>query len=208
VLNRNLPHWLSLGLLASIVVGVLAAYGWIKPYLNGPDLALSTIYRPKPVPVKVETVQWMNDVRVVRERVAVPGGVEVVHDIPPKVAKRLVDDFHISLPDLQKEHRELVDVLDVPKAPHGGEMALTINTETGNVNGIFRPKPAPFIELGGIREAGAAFDPLNKAVTVSYRQDLARVGPIVISGRAFVTGPITPGRAPSYGVEIGGSFRF
>ena len=108
MLNRNLPHWLSLGLLAAIVVGALAAYGWIKPYLNGPDLALTTIYRPKPVPVKVATVKWMNDVRVVREKVPVPGGVEVVHDIPPKVAKRLVDDFHISLPDLRKEHRELV----------------------------------------------------------------------------------------------------
>jgi hypothetical protein len=208
MLNRNLPPWLSLGLLAGVVVGMLALVGWIKPYLAGPDLAMTTIYRPKPVPVHVETVKWLKKVetKVVKERIEIP--VEVIGDVPLSEAKRLAEDFHISIPDLQKENRKLVDVLDVPKAPHGGEMALTVNTASGKIDGIFRPKPAPMIEVGGLREAGAEFDPLNNAVTGYYRQDLLRVGPVVISGRAFVTGPLTPRNAPTYGAAIGAAVRF
>jgi hypothetical protein len=195
-------------MLAGIVIGVLAIVGWIKPYLNGPDLAVATIYRPRPVAVQVERVKWLNRVetKIVRERVEVP--VEVIREIPAKEAKRLEDDFHIKVADLQKESRELIDVVAVPKAPHGGEMALTVNTESGKIDGIFRATPAPVVEFGGLRELGAELDPLNQAVTGYYRQDLLRVGPIVVSGRAFVTGPLAPGRVPTYGAAIGASVRF
>jgi hypothetical protein len=211
--QRSLPSWLSLGVLAAIVVGVLFVVGWIKPYLNGPDLALTTIYRPKPVPVRVETVKWLKgDTRVKTERVEVP--VEVIREVPAKVEKQLLG-FGLSLKDLQAKKEELVDVLDVPRAPHGGEMALTVNTETGKIDGTFKPKAAPLIEFGGIRAAGGAFDPIAKRIVGYYRQDLIRVGPVVVNGRVSAGAPLAVGASSSngrrvldYGVEIGAEIRF
>lgn len=187
-------------------IGAFLLIGVVKPYLDGPIPGLTTIYRPKPVPVKVETVKWLT--RVEKERVNVP--VEVIREVPAKVEKHLQDDFKISLPELRAEHKALVDVVNVPKAPDGGEMALTLNTETGKVDSIFRPKPMPFFQLGGIREAGVGYDPLQQAAVGFYRQDLARTGPIVWSGEAYVKGGIAPAArtAPAVGVEIRASIRF
>ncbi|HYM59481.1 MAG TPA: hypothetical protein VEZ11_01170, partial [Thermoanaerobaculia bacterium] len=182
-LTRVLPTWLTLGVLGAIVAGVLALVGWIKPYLQGPDLALTTIYRPKPVPVKVETVKWLSRVEVKREQVTVP--IEVIREVPAKEEEHLHANFGIHLLDLKAENKELVDVLAVPRAPYGGEMALTANTATGKVDGIFRPNAAPFIEFGGIREAGLDYDPLQRRAHGYYRQDLVRVGPGVINGKVF-----------------------
>lgn len=201
--NRVLPSWITLSFAAMLVVGVLVVVGWIKPYLSGPDLAFTTIYRPKPVPVKIETVKWLTKVKT--ERVEVP--VEVVREVPAKLEKRLESDFGLKLSDLRAENRELVDVLGIPKAPRGGELALTINKESGKIDSVFRPKAAPFLELGGIREAGLEYDAISESATGYYKQDLLRLGPAVVSGRVFTTTPVT-GIKPTVGAAVGVSVRF
>lgn len=204
----NVPSWLTLGLVGALVGGLFLAAGWIKPYLAGPDLS-ATIYRPKPAPVEVERVKWLTKVerRTVKERVEVP--VEVIRELPAKEARRLEADFGIKLPELAAENRALATVLEVPRAPHGGEMAITVNTETGLVDGIFRAKRARFIQVGGIREAGLEYDPLNQAATGYYRQDLVRIGPAVIGGRVFASAPLQPGGAGAdVGAAVSVSIRF
>jgi hypothetical protein len=196
------PRWLTWSLLLAVLAGVLFLVGWIKPYLEGPDLAITTIYRPRPVPVQIETVKWLTKVetRTVKERVEIP--VEVIRELPAKEARRLENDFGITIPELRADSRELVDILTVPKAPHGGEMALTVNTGTGDIDGIFRAKRAPFVQLGGVREAGVAYSVIDRSAEGYYRQDLVRVGPAVVHGRAFAT---TTG---DYGVTVGVGVRF
>jgi hypothetical protein len=206
MLRRNLPSWFSLTLLAAVAVGVLFLVGWIKPYLHGPDLALTTIYRPKPVPVKVETVKWMTKVKT--EKVEVQ--VEVIREVPAKVEKQLLG-FGINLKELHAENKELAKILGVPRAPHGGEMALTVNTGSGEIEGIFKPKQAPFIEFGGMREVGMDYEPLGKVAGGYYRQDLVRLGPVIVNGKAFVKAPIAPAASSKgidYGVSIGAAIRF
>lgn len=202
-LRRN---WL---LYVLLIVAVLAAWGWVKPLIEGPDLRFSTITRTRPVPVKVETVKWLTKVerQITRQRVEVP--VEVIREVPAKVEQRLVNDFQIKLPELQSEGRELVDIVGVPKAPHGGEMALTIHTATGKIDSIFRPKAAPFVEAGGMREAGVDYDPLGVAVRGYYRQDLIRIGPGIVNAKVFAAAPLRgSARAPEYGASIGVAIRF
>ncbi len=202
--QRNLPAWCSLGLLAALVIAALAIVGWIKPYLSGPDLGVATVYRPKPIPVRVETVKWLE--RVERKTVTVP--VEVIREVPPKTEEQLETKFGFGLSDLKSEGKDFVDVLAVPKAPHGGEMALTVNTTTGKVAGTFRPNPSPLIELGGMREVGFEYDPLNTMAGGYYRQDLVRIGPGIVNGKAFARLPVTPGSKADFGVTIGVAVRF
>jgi hypothetical protein len=208
MLQRNLPSWISFTLLAAVAVGILALVGWIKPYLNGPDLALATIYRPKPVPVKVpeikEIVKYRTQIKT--ERVEIP--VEVIREVPAKVEKTLLG-YGITLKDLQTENKALATVLDVPKAPFGGGMAITVNTLDGKIDGTFLAKQAPFIQFGGIREAGIGFDPINAAARGYYRQDLVRVGPAIVNGEAFVSTPIAGGKASAnVGVSVNVAVRF
>jgi hypothetical protein len=207
-LKRNVPSWITLPLLAAIVIGGLFVASNIKSYLD-PISSLSTIYRPKPVPVKVETVKWLKgDVRIKRETITVP--VEVIREVPAKVEKQLLG-FGISLKDLHDENKELAKVVDVPKAPHGGEMALTVNTGTGAIEGIFLAHPAPLFELGGIREVGVDYEPLGKRVGTYFRQDLGRIGPAILNVKVFAKAPITPtanGRGLDYGGSVGVAVRF
>lgn len=201
----NAPRWLTY---TALVVAVLAAIGWVKPYLVGPDLALATIYRPKPVPVEIETVKWLTKVetKTVKERVEVP--VEVIRELPVKETKRLEEDFGLALSELRADNRELVDVLAIPRAPRGGEMAVTINTESGRIDGVFRPKAAPLFELGGMREVGIDYDPINAVATGYYRQDLVRVGPAIVHAKAFAGASLGPGKGSTAGVSIGVAVRF
>ncbi len=195
-MTRIIPGWISLALLAIIIVAALALVGWIKPYLTGPDLAFTTIYRPKPVPVKVETVKWLTKVKT--ERVEIP--IEVIRTVTPAQEKRL-SEFGIALPQLASEHKQLLRVFDIPKAAYGGELAVTASTESGRVDGVFLPKRAPFIALGGLREAAIDFDVISRKPGGHYRQDLVRVGPAIVTGEAFVRG----GKS---GAAIGVAVRF
>lgn len=200
------PAWITLPLLAAIVVGALVLVGNIKSYLD-PISSLSTIYRPKPVPVAVEKVKWLTKVKTVQ--VSVP--VEVIHEVEKKEAARLDKDFGIKLDLLHDQNKELATVLSVPRAPHGGEMAITVNTLTGKTEGIFRPQAAPFIEFGGLREVGVDYEPLGKVAGGYYRQDLVRLGPAIVNGKVFAKAPISPGasaRGLDYGVSIGVAVRF
>jgi hypothetical protein len=184
-----------------LVVTALALTGWLTSYIQGPDQIFSTLNRTKPVPVKVETVKWLTKTQVKTERVEIP--VQVIRELPAKEAKRLESEFGITLPELQADNRELVTVKEIPKAPYGGELAITANTQSGAIDGIFRAKPRPFVEVGGLREAGVELNVLTKQPTAYYRQDLIRFGPAVIGGRAYAT----PGPRPDYGAAIVGSVR-
>jgi hypothetical protein len=209
-MNRKIFNAPRILIYGGIALALLAAAGWIKAYLSGPDLSTVTVVRHVPQPVEVERVKYLRKVETVK--VNVP--VEVIREVPAKQAAQLEEKFHFTLPELRAEGRELVDVLAVPKAPHGGEMALIVDTGTGKVAGTFRAKPAPFFELGGIREAGLDYDPVNGAGSAYYRQDLLRIGPAVLNGKAFVSAPLDLGlgrttqRGPSFGVTIGVAARF
>lgn len=204
--KAKVPSFITIPLLIAIVVGSLVLFGWIKSYVEGPNLALTSLYHPKPVPVKVEKVKWLTKIKT--EQVQVP--VEVIREVPVKEAARLDKDFGIKLDLLHAENKELSTVLTVPKAAYGGEMAVIVNTGTGKTDGIFKPNGAPFIEFGGIKEIGLDYNPLSSAGTVYYRQDLVRVGPVIVNGKAFVSGSSRAGGGslPSYGVSIGGAVRF
>lgn len=204
--QRIIPARVTLPLLAAVVAGVLFVGATLKSYISGPDLALTTIYRPKPVPVRVETVKWLKgDVRIKRETVTVP--VEVIKEVPAATEKKLLG-FGITLKDLQAENKELANVVDVPKAPHGGEMAITVNTGSGKIEGTFLAKQAPLVEFGGIREAGVDYNVIQRGVTGYYRQDLVRLGPAIVNGKAFVTMPMSPNSRPAYGAMVGVAVRF
>lgn len=203
--KAKVPMWLTLPLLAGIVIGALWFVAQVKSYLGGPDLALTTIYRSKPVPVEVERVKWLTKTKIKVERVEVP--VEVIREVSPKIEKKL-EGFNINLEKLHAEKKELVDVLDVPKAPRGGEMALTVDTDSGQITGTFLPKKTPLIEFGGIREVGIDYNVLRSGVTGYYRQDLVRLGPAVVNGKAYATVPLTPGTTADYGVSVGVAVRF
>lgn len=200
--KAHVPVWITLPLLGGVAVGALVLVGNIKSYLD-PISSLSTIYRVKPVPVKVTEVKWMTKVK--KETIQVP--VEVIREVPAKVEKQLLG-FGLNLKDLHAENKELVDVLDVPKAPHGGEMALTVNTGTGKIEGTFKAKQSPLIEFGGLREAGVDFNVIQRGVTGYYRQDLVRIGPAIINGKVFATAPLSPGTPPTYGAMVGVAVRF
>jgi len=189
----------------ALLLAGLAVIGQAKAWLQGPDLRFLTVTRVKPVPVVTEQVKWLRGKTKV-ERVEVP--VEVIRTVTPKVADRLREDFKLDLNTLRSEKKELVDVREVPKAPYGGEMALTVHTETGKVDTIFRPKPQPFLELGGLREAGVGYDPLNAAVRVYGRMDVGRVGPVVVNGEVFAVKPLRPGEKADFGGAINASVRF
>jgi hypothetical protein len=199
------PRWVTYAL---IIVAALAVVGWVKPYLQGPDLAFSTIYRPRPVPVKVDTTAWLKNAEPKIKYVRVPVEVPVIVEVPAKVQQRFEEDFGIKLPELRAENRELVDILAVPKAPRGGEMALVVNTSTGKIDGTFHAHTAPLLELGGLREAGIEYDPMNAMAAGYYRQDLVRVGPAVVSGKVFAGVPVAPGKQATAGVAIGVAVRF
>lgn len=207
-LNRPLSGYVSLvtlPVLLGAIVAVLFIAAQVKSYVEGPANAFATIYRPKPVPVTAETVKWLKgDVRIQRETVKVP--VEVIREVPAKVEKHLSDGFKIDLKELHAEHKELLDVLDVPKAPHGGELAVTVDSDSGKIAGTFSAKPAPLIEFGGLREIAATYDPIHRTPGVAYSQDLLRVGPVVLGGRAFVAAPKAGGA--NYGVELTAGVRF
>jgi hypothetical protein len=191
-----------------IGIALLAAIGWIKPYLAGPELSsMVTMVRVKPVPVPTETVKWLTkvDKRIVRDTVTIP--VEVIREVPAKQAERLHQDFNITLPELRETNRELANVVEVPPAPRGGEMAITVNTESGAIGGIFRAKPSPLIEFGGLREAGVEFDAMNTIATGYYKQDLIRIGPAVVNGRVYASLP-GGARSPAAGAAIGVAVRF
>jgi hypothetical protein len=204
LLLANVPRWLTWGLVLSAIAGALFVAGWIKPLLEGPDLSVVTVYRPKSVPVQVETVRWLvkekERLRVKTERVEVP--VEVIREVPAKVEQRLASDFGITLPELRTENRELVDILAIPRAPRGGELAVTVNTGSGRIDGTFRPLPSRLIELGGIREAGVTYGLIDRSIEGYYRQDLVRIGPAIVHGRAFATS------TGDYGVTVGAGVRF
>lgn len=202
--KKSIPAWITLPLLAAVVVGILFAVATVESYLD-PISTMSTIYRPKPVIEKVEKVKWLTKVKTVQ--VSVP--VEVIHEVEKKGAARLDKDFGIKLDLLHAENKELATVLAVPRAPHGGEMAITVNTLTGKTEGVFNAKTAPLIEFGGIREVGVDYEPLAKVAGGYFRQDLLRVGPAVINGKVFAKAPIAPGsRGLDYGVSVGVAVRF
>lgn len=162
------------------LLALLTGLGWAKSYLQGPDLSFVTAFKVKPVPVAVTETKWLT--KVVHEKVTVL--VEVVKYLPPPAAKALKDEFHVTLEQLHAENKSLATVLAVPKAPYGGDMAVTVNIGTGKVEGIFVGHSQPFFALGGLREAGVEYDVIGRSAQAYYRQDIARVGPVVVGGRA------------------------
>lgn len=207
--RANVPSWITVpiltpALIAAIVVGAFFIVGWVKPYLFGPDLALTTLYRPKTVPVQAEPSKLIKNAET--KTVSTPR--QVITKLPPKDDAKLKAEFGKNLADLHAENKELATVLTIPKASNGGEIAITTNNQTGVTEGIFRPKPKPFYEFGGIREVGIDYNVIQRGVTGYYRQDLVRIGPGVVNGKAFVTMPLSPGQQPSYGAMIGVAVRF
>jgi hypothetical protein len=184
---------------ACLILALAALAGWARQYLEGPEIR--TFTRAKIVPVPVESVKWVEKVK--RETVTVP--VQVIRHVPAPIADKL-EPMGVDLEALHAQGSELVDVLAIPKAPQGGDLALTLNS-AGKVSGTFLAKPAPFLEIGGAKEIGAEYDPINSAVTGYYRQDFVRVGRAVIHGRAFATASSKYQRS-GVGLALGVSVRF
>lgn len=188
----------------AVLLAGVAVIGQVKAWLQGPDLRFFTLTRVRPGPVRlVEAKQTVKEKRTV-----IQGPVVVIKEPSPKTAKWIQTEFGTSVEKLHAEGKELVGVRDVPKAPYGGKVELTYDTKTGEIDSIFRAKPQPFLELGGPREAGIGYDPLNAAVRVYGKMDVGRVGPVVINGEVFAAKPLRPGEKADFGVVVNASVRF
>lgn len=192
-----------------IVVLVLAgAWGWLDLWANGPSI-YSTFTRKTHTREVVERTRYMTNTKIQRERVEIP--VEVVREVPAKVDQQLKEDFGHNLLELKAEGRGLLEVVDVPKAPNGGRMEITMFTESGRVKATFAPKPLPAVAFGGMREFGVDLDFVRVELSGYFRQDLVRVGPAIVNGKAFAAVPLKQGAANpqvDYGVKIGVAVRF
>jgi hypothetical protein len=86
---------------------------------------------------------------------------------------------------LTGRHRGGLDVLTEKKlkpAPQGGEV-LVAQDQHGVTEVMELPAKRGFLGLGGLRETGGEWDWLNKRVAAYHRQDMVRVGPIVVGVR-------------------------
>lgn len=157
------------------LVATLAGYGWLKSYLEGPDLQVATIYKFKPKPVVVVETRFSEKIRTVVKEVKVE-----VKEPTPKQQEKLEQKYGLSL-----DGKDLLGEWQIPKTPYGGDAIIAVGP-TGRVEVVVKPKAKPFFELGGRRELGLGLGQtsLGASWKVYYEQDLARVGPVQFSGEA------------------------
>ncbi len=175
-----------------IVLGLLAAAGWVKAYF-WPNYELMTISAGPPrVPITVErtkeVVKWKTKVEVREVQVLVPPS--------DKAEKKIEDKFDVKLGDGPDELSLLTSVT-LPKLPWGGAAIVTAD-KVGGIAVKVLPDKRPFFQLGGLREVtvygGQAFgdDTGGTLYGVRYRQDILRAGPAVLGGE--VAGESVNGR--------------
>lgn len=96
--------------------------------------------------------------------------------------------------DLDREH--LLGVWPIPRAPHGGEVAVTMPAGGGQVEVVFRPGKPPLVSFGGERwtGVGAVLTPDGAGLGARAYADLLRVRDrwtLRLEGSAVVAGAET-----------------
>lgn len=165
----------------AILLCLLAGYGWLKAYLVGPDERVSTIYRFKPKPVVVTETKYSEKIRTVVKEVR----VEV--KVPTEAQKEKLEGrfgYKLGIGE------ELLGEWNLPRAPYGGTTMVTVKPD-GTPTVVTVPNAQPFFELGGMREFGAEYGmtSLGRSWQAFYHQDLLRVGPVWVGGRAAFGDP-------------------
>lgn len=167
------PVKVALGCLGALLLLFVA--GLVRDYYRKPE---PTGVRPPPVVAKPMKTVASAPKRVVERKLVVP-------ELPPKAVERVEQRFSL---DLSAE--ELLTHVEIPKAPYGGEAAVTLPA-TGEPQVTFVANPRPFFDLGG--EWAIAGGPVlhhdgELAVRLRVAKDLARVGPVFIRVEGAVTG--------------------
>jgi hypothetical protein len=174
------------------LVAVLAGVGWLHSWYTKP--IGQTIYRDKPVPVRVEVpkevIKWQTKVVTKEVKVYVP---------TEKQAAKFEQQFGFSPKD-----RDILAIGTIPVAPEGGAVAVSVLREGGQAEITFTPKAKRFLQFGGIREVAIWYNPLDHLGQVEYSQDLLRTGPVVWRGRVYGVA----GSRSDFGLAIGAAVRF
>lgn len=163
---------------AVLLLAILAGYGWLKAYLVGPDLAVTTLYKVKTVPTVVKETK--ESVRIKEVRVEVPVYIKVPTE---KEKERIEEKYQGSGVDLDVE--TLLGEWFGPKSPWGSSILVTKGADD-HVKVTVLPKERPFFQLGGARGIGAGVGQSNLGISwrLFYEQDIVRVGPVWINGEA------------------------
>ena len=149
-----------------VIVVLLGAAGWVKAwYWPTVQTVTRTITETVTVPEIREVVKWKTRIET-RE-------VKVM-EAPAKEREKAK----------AREGEDLLTAVAIPSAPHGGTAQAWLSEE-GETRILFRENPAPFVDLGGIREV-SAWAGVSDHYSVAYRQDLGRVGPVVVMARGEV----------------------
>jgi len=92
--------------------------------------------------------------------------------------------------------------------PWGGTAQATLD-ESGDTHLATLPNARPFLEVGRLREFAAWYGlgPMGSTWALSYQQDILRLGPAWLRGRAEF-GKIRSDYEPTWKAELGVAFRF
>ena len=179
--RSTLGHRITIYLL--IFLALFLAYGWLKLYFTGPELGVTTILKVKPKPVIVKETKYSE--RIPERVECIPVEIKVPDAKAIEELERKYSGNAIGL-DLQRS--VMLGEYTLPKMPYGGEALVTVEGEKPTLSVL--PKKQPFFEWGSLREFGLGFGAGQNgyAWRAKYRQDLFRVGPVMMTGEAAVQG--------------------
>lgn len=129
--------------------------------------------------------------------------------LPPQQKQDVEQQFHLApgtLGGRETGNRDLLADVKVPSLPSGGTALVTQDAAGKTEVEVVANKPG-FWQLGGIRETGLSWDPLNKQVQAYHQQDLLRTGKVVWGLRAFAGGGYGT-RQANYGAELRAGWRW
>lgn len=216
------------GVYALALIAGLTIYGHLKLWWEGVEASpAATIYRTRTRTVYVE-VERDKKAEKGLKRVTVPcKSVQVLIQedtlparIPSKTDQTSGDHTGVGVAssDAQQSHTEdtarmtgtaLLGVFHLPPLPEGGSARATLD-EVGVTHLEVKAKARRLFSLGSLREIGVwggvrLDDPSVRTWAVTFQQDILRVGPAMLRGRAEYG---DEGFGSSGKVELGIAFRF
>lgn len=202
--GARVAFWLA------VLVAVLSAAVHFKLWLQGAaESVTQTVYRTRTVYRDLPTTrEWDR-----AEKVTVPCVAVRVAARTPSTSASSNED---SPPEPPRTSPELPFPLrlgewQLPVLPSGGKAVAELD-ESGDTRLQVTSLPRRFLELGSLRELAVWVDPglqVPRTWAISYQQDIVRVGPALLRGRAEYGQLIShEALSPHWKVELGLAVRF